>query len=189
MFNIKFREQLLAVPGLYEELDGLYKRLSAFLKVSHNDDGTLIQEAPTQASELGIPVGTIIPFAGAGLPAGWLRCDGTAYSRATYSTLYTAIGTAWGVGDGATTFNVPDLRQRFPLGVAASGTGATLGATGGSIDHTHTGPSHTHTSATVNVTVSGATAVSTSPTDAAGAGNTGATNPPFAAVHYLILYA
>ncbi|MBI1996528.1 MAG: hypothetical protein HYS66_08675, partial [Deltaproteobacteria bacterium] len=45
----------------------------------------------------------------------------------------------------STTFTLPDLRQRFVLGVAASGTGSTLGGVGGGIDHTHTGPSHTHT--------------------------------------------
>jgi len=78
-------------------------------------------------------------------PTGYLLCQGQAVSRATYAALYLLWGTFYGIGDGATTFNLPDLRQRFPLGKAASGTGATLGSTGGSIDHTHTGPSHTHT--------------------------------------------
>lgn len=78
-------------------------------------------------------------------PTGYLICDGSAVSRTTYSVLFGLIGTAYGVGDGSTTFNLPDLRQRFPLGKAASGTGNTLGATGGAIDHTHTGAAHTHT--------------------------------------------
>jgi microcystin-dependent protein len=47
------------------------------------------------------------------------------------------IGDTYGVGDGSTTFNVPNLEQRFPLGKADSGTGAALGDTGGSIDHVH----------------------------------------------------
>lgn len=78
-------------------------------------------------------------------PTGYLICDGSAVSRTTYSVLFGLIGTTYGVGDGTTTFNLPDLRQRFPLGKAASGTGNVLGATGGAIDHTHTGAAHTHT--------------------------------------------
>jgi microcystin-dependent protein len=91
------------------------------------------------------PVGTIVMYGGGSAPAGWVLCDGTAYSRTSvYDVLYGVIGTTFGTGDGSTTFNVPDLRQRFPLGKAAAGTGSTLGGTGGAIDHTHTGPSHQH---------------------------------------------
>lgn len=64
-------------------------------------------------------------------------CDGAAVSRTTEAALFAVIGTAYGAGDGSTTFNVPDLRQRFPLGKAAAGTGSTLGGTGGAIDHVH----------------------------------------------------
>lgn len=70
--------------------------------------------------------------------------QGQNISRSTYADLFSLWGTTYGSGDGSTTFGVPDLRQRFPLGKAASGTGVTLGSTGGAIDHTHTGPSHTH---------------------------------------------
>jgi microcystin-dependent protein len=45
-------------------------------------------------------------------PAGWLQCDGSAMSRATYSALFAAIGTSAGAGDGSTTFNLPDFRGR-----------------------------------------------------------------------------
>jgi len=145
MFGLRYPELLAVTPGVSEELDGFYKRLNAFLLVAHNDDGTLISPAPAQVSELGLPVGTIVPYAGTSVPTGWVLCDGTAYSRAAYSTLFGVVGTTYGAGDGATTFNVPDLRQRFPLGKAGSGTGSTLGASGGAIDHSHTGPSHTHT--------------------------------------------
>lgn len=92
-----------------------------------------------------VPVGIVRCFAGSTSPSGWLICDGSAISRTTYAALFGAIGTMYGIGDGSTTFNLPDLRQRFPLGKAASGTGATLGTTGGSIDHVHAGGSHTHT--------------------------------------------
>jgi len=84
-----------------------------------------------------VPVGLISPYGATTPPGGWLACDGAAVSRTTYASLYAVLGNSYGAGDGATTFNVPDLRQRFPLGKAASGTGATIGGTGGAIDHEH----------------------------------------------------
>jgi len=68
-------------------------------------------------SNNGNPAGTIITYAGASIPAGFLLCDGSAVSRTTYSALFTALGIAWGQGDGSTTFNLPDLRGRFLRGV------------------------------------------------------------------------
>ena len=97
----------------------------------------------------GTPTGVISAYGGSSAPSGWLMCDGAAVSRTTYSDLFTAISTTYGAGDGSTTFNLPDLQQRFPLGKAASGTGSTLGDTGGAIDHTHAGPSHTHSAGTL----------------------------------------
>jgi microcystin-dependent protein len=89
---------------------------------------------------------------GASPPAGYLLCDGAAVSRTTYSALYSALGGAsspWGQGDGSTTFNVPDMRGRAPIG-AGQGTGLTnraLAATTGTETHTLTTgemPAHTH---------------------------------------------
>jgi len=88
--------------------------------------------------------GMIIPTGRTTADTGFVLCDGSAISRTTYATLFGVIGTTFGAGNGTTTFNIPDLRGRFPLGKATSGTGSTLGGTGGSIDHTHTGPSHLH---------------------------------------------
>lgn len=102
--------------------------------------------------------GSVQMFAGSSAPAGWLLCDGSAVSRTTYSALFAAIGTTYGTGNGSTTFNLPDLRQRFALGKAASGTGSTLGGTGGAIDHTHSAPAHYHgmgSGATLNISSSG----------------------------------
>jgi len=62
------------------------------------------------------PAGAVMPFAMDSVPAGWLECDGSAVSRTTYATLFSAIGTVFGVGDGSTTFNVPDLRGQFIRG-------------------------------------------------------------------------
>jgi hypothetical protein len=65
----------------------------------------------------GVPPGTIIAFGGMNVPAGYLLCDGKDVSRTTYANLFNAIGTAWGEGDGSTTFHLPDLRGRFLRGV------------------------------------------------------------------------
>ena len=71
---------------------------------------------------LGTPSGTISAYGGTSAPTGWLLCDGSAVSRTTYARLFTALGTTWGVGDGSTTFNVPDLRGAFLRGTGSHGT-------------------------------------------------------------------
>jgi microcystin-dependent protein len=94
-----------------------------------------------------LPAGVITQFAGASAPSGYLLCSGQAVSRSTFSTLFSAIGTTYGVGDGSTTFNLPNLQNRVPVGKGA-GTFANLNATGGAETHTLTTaqmPSHTHT--------------------------------------------
>jgi microcystin-dependent protein len=91
-----------------------------------------------------LPTGVVLPFAGGTVPSGFLVCNGALISRTTYPGLFAAIGTTFGAGDGTTTFALPDLRQRFPLGVAASGVGNALGAVGGQIDHVHVGGPHFH---------------------------------------------
>lgn len=63
-----------------------------------------------------VPPGIILPYAASTPPAGFLECDGAAISRTTYAALYAAIGTTFGVGDGSTTFNKPDLRGYFLRG-------------------------------------------------------------------------
>lgn len=92
-----------------------------------------------------VPIGSIMAWPSASIPDGWLLCDGSQISRTTYQALFNIIGTTFGTGDGSTTFNLPDARQRFIIGLAASGTGSVLGGTGGNIDHTHSGGAHTHT--------------------------------------------
>lgn len=68
---------------------------------------------------------------------GFLACDGSAVSRTAYAALFAVIGTIWGAGDGATTFNVPDLRGRAPIG-AGTGTGLTARTVGQSVgEETH----------------------------------------------------
>ena len=67
-----------------------------------------------------IPVGSIIPFGSATVPAGWFECNGAAVSRTTYPLLFAAIGATWGAGDGSTTFTLPDLRNRMLAGAYPS---------------------------------------------------------------------
>lgn len=112
---------------------------------SVNQNWTDIENAVNNST----PAGAIGMFGGSAIPTGYLECDGSAVSRTTYAALFSAIGTTWGAGDGSTTFNLPDLRGRAPIG-AGQGSGLTnrtLGATGGAETHTlATGeiPSHTH---------------------------------------------
>jgi microcystin-dependent protein len=157
------------------------------------------------------PTGTVEMFAGAAVsvPVNWLICDGAAVSRTTFAALFAVVGTTFGIGDGSTTFNVPDLRQRFPLGKAVSGTGSVLGGTGGAIDHVHdldtatsgaqvypddatsdiffrrkTLASYTLThrsDVNVNATASGAATLGVGLT-----GDSDTENPPFLTVNYMI---
>ena len=71
--------------------------------------------------------GDLKAHAGAAVEAGWLTADGRAVSRKVYAALYAAIGTGWGAGDGATTFNLPDYTDRMILGVSATRPLGTIG--------------------------------------------------------------
>lgn len=91
------------------------------------------------------PVGVLLAYAGSIAPTGWVLCDGSAISRTTYVELFSIIGETFGVGDGLTTFNLPDLKGRTIFGkdnmggsaanrVTNAGSGidaTTLGASGG----------------------------------------------------------
>lgn len=108
--------------------------------------GTGATDAATARSNLGVtnvPSGAVMPFAMNTAPSGWLDCDGSAVSRTTYATLFSAIGTTFGVGNGSTTFNLPDLRGEFVRGWD-DGRGVDSGRVFGSAQsdqmeaHTHT---------------------------------------------------
>ena len=108
-----------------------------------SEDNIQVPEILAPAAPAEVPPGGIVMYGGASAPAGWLLCDGSSVSTVTYADLFAVLLYTFGGAGG--TFALPDLRQRFPLGKAAAGTGATVGGSGGTIDHTHTGGSHTHT--------------------------------------------
>lgn len=96
----------------------------------------------TNRKPMGPEPGTVAHFAASTAPAGWLKCNGAAVSRAAYAALFAAIGTTYGVGDGATTFNLPELRGEFLRGLddgRGIDTGRAIGtAQGQSItEHSH----------------------------------------------------
>ncbi len=138
---------------LLDGQEGSYYRDPANLDTTGASDGdvlTVSSGAPAWvAPAASVPTGAIQMYGGSTIPSGWLECDGSAVSRTTYADLYSAIGTTWGAGDGSTTFNVPDLRGRTPIG-AGTGSGLTartLGDTVGAETHQLTEsemPSHDH---------------------------------------------
>jgi len=144
-------------------------------------------------------------------PTGWLLCYGQQVSRTTYADLFAVISTTFGAGDGSTTFNLPDIRGRIPLGKDnMGGTSAnrvtaaaadTLGGSGGEENHTLTTgeiPSHTHTLATRN-TYDGSVYSCKIPghafgsnsnvtTNATGGGGAHNNMPPYLTLNYIIKY-
>jgi hypothetical protein len=99
-----------------------------------------------------VPAGSVFYFANSTVPTGFLKANGAAISRSTYSVLFAVIGTLFGAGDGSTTFNLPDLRGEFIRGWDDS-RGVDSGRTQGSfqdqayLSHSHgvSDPGHAHT--------------------------------------------
>jgi microcystin-dependent protein len=108
-----------------------------------------ITAASNGTTSVGAPTGTVSAFAGSAAPTGYALCDGSAVNRTTQAALFSVIGTTYGVGDGSTTFNLPDLRGRVVAGMGGSllsGTDA-VADTGGAKEHTLLEtqlPSHSH---------------------------------------------
>jgi microcystin-dependent protein len=96
-----------------------------------------------------VPTGLILPYGGSATPStNWLFCDGTAYLRSAYSTLFSVIGTSFGVGDGSTTFNVPNMGGNVPGGFLTGDPNfGNIGQSGGEDAHTlsyNEMPVHSH---------------------------------------------
>jgi len=93
-----------------------------------------------------VPIGTMALFGGGAVGSRWLTCDGSAVSRTTYADLYAVIGDFFGAGNGTTTFNIPDFRDRMPMGVLGSVV-PDIGDEAGALTHTLATaelPSHNH---------------------------------------------
>jgi len=99
----------------------------------------------------GVPAGCVLPFPTSTVPTGWLQCNGANVSRSTYATLFAVLGTAYGSGDGSSTFGLPDLRGEFIRGWdhsrgIDSGRAIATAQGGQNESHTHTvtDPGHSH---------------------------------------------
>ncbi len=139
----------------------LYESVTTTLELSYVSGATsnLQSQIDSIAAGATIQAGTVLDFAGTVAPSGYLVCDGSSLLRASYPTLFTAIGTTWGAADG-THFNIPALSRRVTVGSGGSSSGTlsnTVGSTGGEETHimtagelaTHnhniTDPGHHHT--------------------------------------------
>ena len=136
----------------------------ASLPVSIYNGGTGATTAAGARANLGlgtflVPTGSVIMWPSNTSPTNWKICNGDAISRVTFVDLFSLIGTTFGVGDGSTTFNIPDYRDRMPFGANTYA----IGATGGSanavvVSHNHGGVTggqsvvHTHS---VSITTGG----------------------------------
>ena len=108
-----------------------------YVLVFRSGEGLLKETRDVFVGDLGVPVGTIFPFAGAAAPYGYLLCDGSEQETAKYLTLYNVIGTTYGTpfkGQAGLTFVLPDMRGRFPLGKHDMDNNNTVPLGGGFID-------------------------------------------------------
>jgi len=96
------------------------------LSIDEQTENIRVHDGSTAGGQEIVPAGMITPYSGASAPTGWLLCDDSAVSRTTYARLFAIASTSYGAGNGTTTFNVPDLRDRLPLGKGTNN--STLGA-------------------------------------------------------------
>ena len=143
----------------------------------------------------GVNTGLIIPWSDSTVPSGFLECDGSAVSRTTYAALFAVIGTSYGVGDGSTTFNLPDLQDRVcqhksPTKAQFSTGGANTVASSGNITGQSAGnttlstpqlPSHTHSMNDSSMNSGGNNPGSGNPGDTGSSGGGGAHGHPSSA--------
>lgn len=128
------------------------------LTVDTDTDALVLHDGSTAGGIEIVPAGTIVAFGGSSIPTGFLACTGTAVSRTTYARLFAAISTSYGIGDGSSTFNLPDLRDRVPLG---AGTNNSLGGqTAGSVASSSAITSATVTGETTATSTTGSTSAS-----------------------------
>jgi microcystin-dependent protein len=194
-----------AVLG-WNDTAGAMTFLTAGTGISINATSNTISSTVTSD----IPVASVIPYAGTSAPTGWLLCFGQAVSRTTYASLFAVVSTTYGVGDGSTTFNLPDLRGRVVAGEDDMGgtsanrltnqsggvDGDVLGAAGGSETHTLTTAqlaAHTHqiigtnsTSGASRTTIGSSGTGDSTNTESAGSGTAHNNVQPTFILNYII---
>lgn len=163
-------------------------------------DGNLSEEAAASIESYIGPIGMIVMWGGSSIPSdSWLVCNGQAVSRTTYPILFERYGTTWGVGDGSTTFNLPNFQDRLPIGAGAN---AAVGQQAGSGTATLSQsnlPEHTHTMSINKINVdneqTGSDGVvlategsnsTTKTTESTGSGNAFSIIPPVNGVFFII---
>jgi len=148
------------IPGNTGDTDrglGVYTTDAALAPIRANlvVQSTIFGSTSETAAPL-IPAGVVVAWAGSSAPSGWLECSGAAISRTAYSALFAICSTNYGVGDGSSTFNLPDARGRAIYGTSTSvSLGATSTAIGSSFQNSTAsgGPtSHSITTSTTNST-------------------------------------
>jgi microcystin-dependent protein len=167
------------------------KDARGFSSVFYIGDNTQIAPGVIQASNLAnagtCATASIVMFAASSAPAGWLICDGSAVSRTTYATLFATIGTTYGVGDGSTTFNIPNFQANIPAGYKSGDANfGTLGQTGGAKTTTFT-PNVTGSPVGGNNQVNNVSSGSSTPlVSVAGASTTINILPPYLTLNFII---
>ncbi len=194
--------QVLDFIGSAAQGDILYRGASAWARLAASTAGqALLTQGPGAnpqwGSVSGVATGIVAGFATVTAPTGWLACDGSAVSRTTYADLFALLGTTYGVGDGSTTFNVPDYRDRFLVG-SGSGSSYTITATGGSSTVTLTTAQlspHAHAQAAATLLNTGAGALASGAavvaslggtTGSAGSGSSHENKPPYHGILWCI---
>ena len=92
-----------------------------------NEDGSLSDEGKSFLSGTAVPVGSVVFWPMDLAPDGWIRLDGSVVSRATYADLFAVYGIRYGAGDLTTTFQLPDMRRRFPFGSSGTNVAGSVG--------------------------------------------------------------
>ena len=184
----------------------------ASLPVSIYNGGTGATTADGARINLGlgtflVPTGSLIMWPSNTIPSDWKLCNGDAISRITYATLFSLLGTTFGAGDGSTTFNLPNYKNRMPYGADT----VVVGATGGSanaivVSHTHTvtDPGHSHgisdnlsllatagtqaPYAATNNALQSTTKTTGISIDTAGTSGTNANLPPYLGINFIIKF-
>ena len=156
-------------------------------------NGTALGTAAVNTANLAFGfTGLMLPYAGSSAPTGWLICDGSTVSRTTYADLFAIVSTTYGAGDGSTTFTLPDMRGRMPVGRKSTDTDfQTLGQTGGQKTvqaHTHNAPTSTGVAGTVYevplTQYAGYDYIGAAPTSSTGSGTTNMN--PYLVINYII---